>query len=115
MKRYDLIVVGAGPSVLSAAIEAASYAMIEGRMAGIAAAEYLGYIDKDELDSELKELDSALDGLRQGMFAPKNRGKSIEQTEEGIAISENLLKKGYVSDDEIERFPGVTHRVAFIR
>ena len=111
MKRYDLIVVGAGPSVLSAAIEAASYAMIEGRMAGIAAAEYLGYIDKDELDSELKELDSALDGLRQGMFAPKNRGKSIEQTEEGIAISENLLKKGYVSDDEIERFPGVTHRV----
>lgn len=92
-------------------IEEASSAMIEGRMAGIAAAEYLGYIDKDELEKEIKNLDSALDGLRQGMFAPKNRGKSIEKTEEGIAISENLLKKGYVSDDEIERFPGVTHRV----
>ena len=25
-------------------------------------------------------------------------------------ISQNLLKKGFVGDDEIERFPGVTHR-----
>ena len=44
------------------------------------------------------------------MFAPKNRGKAIEQTEEGIAISENLLLHGYVADEEIDRFPGVTHR-----
>lgn len=65
-------------------IEEASSAMIEGRMAGIAAAEYLGYIDKTELDENLKNLDVALDGLRQGMFAPKNRGKLIEKTEEGI-------------------------------
>ena len=84
--------------------------MIEGRMAGIAAAEYLGYIEKKDLDTELAALDLALDGLRQGMFAPKNRGKAIEQTEEGIAISENLLLHGYVADEEIERFPGVTHR-----
>jgi thioredoxin reductase/Fe-S-cluster-containing hydrogenase component 2 len=91
-------------------IEEASSAMIEGRMAGIAAAEYLGYIEKDEMDKKLKELDGALDGLRQGMFAPKNRGKHIETTDEGIQISENLLKKGYVSDDEIERFPGVTRK-----
>jgi thioredoxin reductase/Fe-S-cluster-containing hydrogenase component 2 len=92
-------------------IEEASSAMIEGRMAGVAAAEYLGYIGKEELDSELEVLDKALDGLRQGMFAPKNRGKAIETTEEGIPISQNLLKKGYVADDEIERFPGVTHKV----
>ncbi len=92
-------------------IEEASSAMIEGRMAGIAAAEYLGYIGKEELDTELTSLDQALDGLRQGMFAPKNRGKVIEKTDEGIPISENLLKYGYVADDEIERFPGVTHRV----
>lgn len=91
-------------------IEEASSAMIEGRMAGIAAAEYLGYIEKKDLDTELAALDLALDGLRQGMFAPKNRGKAIEQTEEGIAISENLLLHGYVADEEIERFPGVTHR-----
>ena len=92
-------------------IEEASSAMIEGRMAGIAAAEYLGYIGKEELDTELSSLDAALDGLRQGMFAPKNRGKAITETEEGIAISENLLKHGYVADDEITRFPGFTHAV----
>lgn len=91
-------------------IEEASSAMIEGRMAGIAAAEYLGYIEKEELEAEFVELEKALDGLRQGMFAPKNRGKQIEKTEEGIAISTNLLKKGYVADDEIGRFPGVTHK-----
>ena len=91
-------------------IEEASSAMIEGRMAGIVAAEYLGYVDDQEMEDELEGLDKALDGLRQGMFAPKNRGKLIEKTEEGIDISTNLLKKGYVSDDEIERFPGVTHK-----
>ncbi len=91
-------------------IEEASSAMIEGRMAGVIAAQYLGYIDKEELDKELAELDKALDGLRQGMFAPANRGKLIEKTEEGIDISSNLLKKGYVADDEIDRFPGVTHK-----
>lgn len=91
-------------------IEEASSAMIEGRMAGIVAAEYLGYMEKETLETELVELDKALDGLRQGMFAPKNRGKLIEKTEEGIAISETLLEKGYVADDEIERFPGVTHK-----
>lgn len=91
-------------------IEEASSAMIEGRMAEIAASEYLGYVEKEEMDSELKKLDEALDGLRQGMFAPKNRGKAIEKTEEGIDISTSLLKNGYIADDEIERFPGVTHR-----
>ena len=92
-------------------IEEASSAMIEGRMAGVVAAEYLGFIEKESLDENLSELEKALDGLRQGMFAPKNRGKAIEKTEEGIDISTNLLKKGYVADDEIERFPGVTHKV----
>ncbi len=91
-------------------IEEASSAMIEGRMAGIAAAEYLGYTDAETMQSDLEQLENALDGLRQGMFAPKNRGKLIEKTEEGIDISLNLLEKGYVSDDEIERYPGVTHR-----
>lgn len=90
-------------------IEEASSAMIEGRMAGITACEYLGYVGKEELDTQLASLSDALDGLRQGMFAPKNRGKAIEKTEEGIDISKNLLLKGYVADDEIERFPGVTH------
>lgn len=92
-------------------IEEASSAMIEGRIAGIAASCYLGYIGEAERDELCQKNQEALEGLRQGMFAPKNRGKLVTQTEEGIGVSMNLLQKGYVSDDEIERFPGVTHRV----
>lgn len=92
-------------------IEEASSAMIEGRMAGIAASEYLGFVSSKEKEEAMTTLDAALSSLRQGMFAPKNRGKKIEKTEEGIPISTNLLKYGFVADDEIERFPGVTHRV----
>ena len=91
-------------------IEEASSAMIEGRQAGIYAAEFLGFISKTEMDNGEEKLDAALDGLRQGMFAPKNRGKNIEKTEEGIDISRNLLCRGFIGDDEIERFPGVTHK-----
>ena len=91
-------------------IEEASSAMIEGRMSGIVAAEYLGYISTEEKDAELKKLQASLDSLRQGMFAPKNRGKNITETEEGIEVSQSLLKKGYVADDEIERYPGVVHK-----
>lgn len=90
-------------------IEEASSAMIEGRIAGIAAAEYLGYMDSGESEQAIKEQEEALEGLRQGMFAPQNRGKHIETTDEGIQISESLLKKGYIGDDEIERYPGVRH------
>ena len=92
-------------------IEEASSAMIEGRIAGVAAAYYLGYIEKSELDEKFEENKKALERLRQGMFAPKNRGKLVEKTEEGIDVSMNLLQKGYIADDEIERFPGVTHKV----
>lgn len=91
-------------------IEEASSAMIEGRIAGIAASYYLGFIEKEELDEKLKEHTAALDGLRQGMFAPENRGRLLEKTEEGIDISMNLLKKGYIADEEIGRYPGVTHK-----
>ena len=93
-----------------AGIEEASSAMIEGRMAGIKVAEYLGFEEAEKGDKEFDKNVAALDGLRQGMFAPRNRGKKIEKTEEGIDISENLLLHGFVADDEIERFPGVTHR-----
>lgn len=89
-------------------IEEASSAMIEGRMAGATIACYLGYMEEEEKKERIDELKAQLDTLRQGMFAPENRGKLIEKTEEGIDISMNLLEKGFVADDEIERFPGVT-------
>lgn len=93
-----------------AGIEEASSAMIEGRMSGIAVSEYLGYATKKVKEERESELATSLDGLRQGMFAPENRGKKITETEEHIPVSENLLKHGYVSDDEIERFPGFIHK-----
>ncbi len=91
-------------------IEEASSAMIEGRQAGIYAASYLGYEETEVLEAEESALDDMLSELRQGMFAPGNKGKKIDYTEEGIAVSTNLLAKGFVADDEIERFPGVTHK-----
>lgn len=89
-------------------IEEASSAMIEGRMSGVAIACYLGYLTEEEKAKRMEELEAALDTLRQGMFAPKNRGKLVQKTEEGIDVSMNLLEKGYVADREIERYPGVT-------
>lgn len=91
-------------------IEEASSAMIEGRMAGVCVAEYLGYCTAQEKDSALAKLKKDLDSLRQGMFAPENRGKQIEKTDEGIDIAMNLLTKGYVTDEEITRYPGVVHK-----
>lgn len=91
-------------------IEEASSAMIEGRIAGIAAAARLGYLSEEACQKEVAAQEAALNGLRQGMFAPGMRGKKITETEEGIAISENLLQHGYVAETEIDRFPGVTHQ-----
>ena len=89
-------------------IEEASSAMIEGRITGLAAAESLGFITKQELEAETAGLENQLASLRRGMFAPGNKGRKITETDEGIALSESLLTQGYVADDEIARFPGVT-------
>lgn len=91
-------------------IEEASSAMIEGRIAGVAAAKYLGYMDAAKALDEREAMEGQLESLRQGMFAPKNRGKKIETTDEGIPVAQSLLTRGYVADDEILRFPGVTRR-----
>ena len=92
-------------------IEEASSAMIEGRMAGEAIARYLGYIPEADCKQAEKQLERGLFQLRRGMFAPGRKGTKQETTDEGIRLSQTLLTKGYVADDEIERFPGVTHRV----
>ncbi|MBR1913021.1 MAG: FAD-dependent oxidoreductase [Treponema sp.] len=89
-------------------IEEASSAMIKGRMAGLRTAYKLGFTDENTMTKIESLYDSDLNSLRQGMFAPENRGKRIEKTEEGIPVSENLLTKGFIGDDEIVRFPGFT-------
>lgn len=88
-------------------IEEASSAMIEGRISGAAAAYKLGFIDKEELEIKIEKLEKALSSLRQGMFGPGNKGKDIFRTEEGYDISINLLKKGYLTDEEVMKYPGV--------
>lgn len=90
-------------------IEEASSAMIEGRIAGIAAACRSGYMTPEEKQTAVSTEEAALSALRKGMFAPENRGKILEYTSEGIANSMNLLKKGYVADSEVEQYPGVKH------
>ena len=92
-----------------AGIEEASSAMIEGRISGVAIAEYLGYTDAADADESEDKLEASLDTLRQGMFAPKNRGKKIESTEEGCPVSQHLLRHGYLADEELDSYPGVTH------
>ncbi|MDR0671694.1 MAG: pyridine nucleotide-disulfide oxidoreductase, partial [Oscillospiraceae bacterium] len=76
--------------------------------AGAAAAAELGYLSAQELESRLEELKSALGSLREGMFAPKNRGKVFQKTDEGYDISDSLLRRGYLSEEEVARYPGVT-------
>jgi thioredoxin reductase/Fe-S-cluster-containing hydrogenase component 2 len=88
-------------------IEEASSAMIEGRIAGIAAARRLGFMEEAESEAQLAVLEKALGDLRQGMFAPGSRGKVITHTDEGCELSGTLLKKGYIADEEIDRYPGV--------
>jgi thioredoxin reductase/Fe-S-cluster-containing hydrogenase component 2 len=88
-------------------IEEASSAMIEGRIAGLAAGHYLGYLTADDLAAESHRQEGALHSLREGMFAPSRRGQKIETTDEGVRLSDNLLTHGYLLEDELARFPGV--------
>lgn len=93
-----------------AGIEEASSAMINGRITGAAAAARLGYLDHAERDAEITKLKASLKQLHEGMFSPENKGRTdLTTTDEGIALSQSLLQKGYLEDDEVERFPGVTH------
>lgn len=88
-------------------IEEASSAMIEGRIAGLAAAHHLGYIETAQLEESLGAFEAALAGLRKGMFAPENRHKTLDKTDEGFEVSRQLLLRGYLNDAEISHYPGV--------
>lgn len=91
-------------------IEEASSAMIEGRISGNKAAAFLGYMGKEEQQVRSHALKVSLEQLRQGMFAPANRKKRLTHTEEGYPLSSSLLSKGYLSDHEVEAYPGVARR-----
>ena len=63
---------------------------------------------QQEKQEQIAANEAALETLRQGMFAPCNRGKLVEKTEEGIDTAMHLLKSGYLTEEEVEKFPGVT-------
>ena len=89
-----------------AGIEEASSAMIGGRIVGLAAAHRLGYLADASFLAEIQTFRASLSQLRQGMFAKENRGRTdLTVTDEGYTLSENLLKKGFVTDNELCEFP----------
>lgn len=89
-----------------AGIEEASSAMIGGRIAGLAAAHRAGYLDDGDFTRQAEEARASLTQLRQGMFAKENRGRTdLKETQEGYTLSQNLLRKGYVAEEELAAFP----------
>lgn len=88
-------------------IEEASSAMIGGKISGAAAARSLGYLERDEFHSRSETFRSSLDQLREGQFGHKQKGQILTHTEEGIALSEQLLIKGYIAEEEVDRYPGI--------
>ena len=94
-----------------AGIEEASSAMIGGRIAGLAAAHRAGYLDDAAFAAQAEAARASLTQLRQGMFARENRGRTdLTETEEGYALSQNLLAKGYVTQEELQAFPAASEK-----
>lgn len=94
-----------------AGIEEASSAMIGGRIAGLAAAHRAGYLDDAAFAAQAEAARASLTQLRQGMFARENRGRTdLTETEEGYALSQNLLARGYVTEEELKAFPAASEK-----
>ena len=72
-------------------VEEASSAMEEGKLAGIASAAALGYLDKDKAEQLKNEVQVRLSALRTGAFGEKRQKAKIEQMK---CMKEYLAKKG---------------------
>ncbi len=91
-----------------AGIEEASSAMLNGEIAGLRAAFKSGYIDEETFRTEYKKKKAALGDLRKGTFSPENKGRTdLTLTSEGLPLSENLFEKGFLTDEEVTKYPGV--------
>jgi ferredoxin len=93
-------------------IDEASSAMITGNIAGERVSCALGYTDKEQCESELALLKASLDALHRGMFSPANKGRDISKTDEGYPVSQSLLTKGCLDEEELFRYPGFTEKKA---
>lgn len=93
-----------------AGIEEASSAMIQGRKVAAHVCYQAGYLDESAFNRKYRADANALDALRQGMFAPQNKGRTdFTQTDEGYPISKNLLARGFVTEQEIKHFPAASY------
>ena len=96
-----------------AGIEEASSAMIQGRAVADHVCLVSGYLSQEEFQSRYTACQAALGQLRQGMFAPENKGRTdLTHTDEGYPLSLSLLQKGFVSDEEIKAFPAAYYQAA---
>ncbi len=93
-----------------AGIEEASSAMIQGRNVASHVCMKAGYISEDQFCTKYHGFQAALGELRQGMFAPKNKGRNDWVcTDEGYPISKNLLSHGFVTEEEMKGFPAASY------
>lgn len=94
-----------------AGIEEASSAMIQGRSVASHVSMKAGYISESEFEKKYKEFQEALGQLRQGMFAPQNKGRNdFTETDEGYPISKNLLAHGFMTEEELSKFPAASYK-----
>lgn len=91
-------------------IEEASCAMVTGRISALAAALRGGFMDQAAFDERHAELQETLAKIRSGMFTPENKGKKLVQTDEGYPLSESLLMRGHLTEEDLAAFPGAASR-----
>ena len=98
-----------------AGIEEASSAMIQGRSVAAHVSMKAGYLTQQEFEEKYSAYQEALNQLRQGMFAPKNKGRNdFTETDEGYPVSKTLLSKGYMTEEELSEFPAASYKKAGI-
>ena len=71
-------------------VEEASTAMEEGNMAGVCAAEALGYLSKEEARIKKAQIKKRLDILRSGAFGERRRLNKEKQIEDMDRYKESL-------------------------
>lgn len=87
-------------------VEEASTAMEVGRLAGVAAAESLGYLTASEAKSRKEKIRFRLAALRSSPFGEHRRQKGTDQLGNGFVGRGGLARTGVPSIDEIAQCPG---------
>ena len=91
--------------------EGASSAILQGCTAAVRIASQAGYLPEEAAEARAAEYGEALKHLSGGMFAVENKGRTdILKTQEDYAVSQNLLRAGYMTEKDIHSFPAADFR-----